>query len=233
MVSQTGNQAVKLGGWIPKPAANCDNQGQVVYHGNFAHQNVSDTRSFNDIDVELRDEISRSSFNEINNQAKVTEGIVKSLGKSYFAERAGLIGDIIKQVEKDKAIDPKKAEEIKEAMKNTPLGKMEQQAAGKLMFVTKPPEPAKGGILKADGVDLFAAAKGAQLIMPPKQQNQNPFKEMGQPQTNDKPIDIDDWLLEDNDSKPSKTKPVPKQEKKLAPDAALGFLHAQKPKKPA
>jgi len=32
----------------------------------------------------------------------VQEGLVKSLGQNYFAERAGLIGDIMKQVENDK-----------------------------------------------------------------------------------------------------------------------------------
>ena len=67
------------------------------------------------------------SFIDRNKPIQLSDNIVKSLGKSYFAERAGLIGDIINQVEKDRNIDKEKAENIKKALNETPLAQKVKQ----------------------------------------------------------------------------------------------------------
>jgi hypothetical protein len=124
---------------------------------------MSDNQSIGD---NLVRQISKGSFSEMEQSQQITDGLVKSLGKSFFEARAGLITDIINQVEKDRGIDQVRANDIKNSLFATPLGREAQHQSQKLTVVPKE----KANTTKAvdTGVDLFAQFSNNNL---PKQKN--------------------------------------------------------------
>lgn len=180
----------------------------------------SEKQSQSDINEMLGQDMSKVSFNEINMESKVAQGLVKSLGASYFADKAGLIGDIFKQVEKEKA----------EKAKNQESGNRSIPGGGtKLMFAGAGDNKATKILGNQDGVDLFASATGMKslIVKSGKPLMDNAYiglqKAAAEPDSKEA-VDIDDWLLEDESVE---KKPVAKKQhmgKQMTADVPINFI---------